>query len=129
MEPIYIRVYTNRIEIRDLHTKKEAIAQRNFSHRRMLIGDFYPAIEAIHIALNNLSINPSAFFCKKRDVVIHPLECTEDGLSKVEIRLFNEVVAAGFNNKYKKFIISAKLTPLIDTEVIELINKSSHDIK
>lgn len=44
-------------------------------------------------------------------MVIHPLERTEDGLSKVEIRLFNEVIAGGLNNKYKKIVISAKLTP------------------
>lgn len=68
----------------------------------MLIGDFYPAIEAVHSALGNLGINLSSFFCKKRNVVIHPLEKIEDGLSKVEIRLFNEVIAGGFNNKYKK---------------------------
>ncbi|EOV7494124.1 hypothetical protein [Proteus mirabilis] len=57
-------------------------------------------------------------------MVIHPLERTEDGLSQVEIRLFNEVIAGGLNNKYKKIVISAKLTPLMDAEVIELINKS-----
>ena len=57
-------------------------------------------------------------------MVIHPLERTEDGLSQVEIRLFNEVIAGGFNHKYKKIVISAKLTPLLDAEVIELINKS-----
>ena len=47
MEPIYIKVYINRIEVRDLHTKKEFSVERHFTHSRMLIGDFYPAIEAI----------------------------------------------------------------------------------
>ncbi|WP_193015688.1 YjaA family stress response protein [Proteus sp. FME41] len=124
MEPIYIKIYTNRIEIRDIHTQKEASVERNFSHSRMLIGDFYPAIEAIHIALKDLGINPSSFFCQKRNVVIHPLEKVEDGLSKVEIRLFNEVIVGGFNRKYKKIVISEKLTPLMDAEVIELIDKA-----
>ncbi|WP_109394654.1 YjaA family stress response protein [Proteus terrae] len=124
MEPIYIKVYKNRIEIRDTHSQKKASVQRDFSHSRMLIGDFYPAIEAIHIALKDLGINPFSLFCKKRNVVIHPLEKIEDGLSKVEIRLFNEIIAGGFNNKYKKIVISAKLTPLMDAEVIELINKA-----
>ena len=124
MEPIYIKVYINRIEIRDLHTQKEFSVERHFTHSRMLIGDFYPAIEAIRTALTQIGINPLSFFCRKRNVVIHPLERTEDGLSQVEIRLFNEVIAGGLNNKYKKIVISAKLTPLMDAEVIELINKS-----
>ena len=123
MEPIYIKVYINRIEVRDLHTKKEFSVERHFTHSRMLIGDFYPAIEAIRTALTQIGINPLSFL-SKRNVVIHPLERTEDGLSQVEIRLFNEVIAGGLNNKYKKIVISAKLTPLMDAEVIELINKS-----
>ncbi|MBI6528540.1 hypothetical protein JEP40_05265 [Proteus vulgaris] len=123
MEPIYIKVYKNRIEIRDIHTQKEASVARNFSHSRMLIGDFYPAVEAIHIALKDHGINPFSLFYKKRNVVIHPLEKIEDGLSKVEIRLFNEIIISGFNRKYKKIVISEKQTPLMDVEVIELINK------
>lgn len=51
MEPIYIKVYKNRIEIRDIHTQKDAAVEHDFSHSRMLIGDFYPAIEAIHQVL------------------------------------------------------------------------------
>lgn len=57
-------------------------------------------------------------------MIIHPLEKTENGLSKVEIRLFNEMIVAGFNRKYKKIVISEKLTPLIDAEVIELIKNT-----
>lgn len=124
MEPIYIKIYKNHIKIRDLHSQKEASVQRDFSHSRMLIGDFYPAIEAIRIALKDLGIHPSSFFCKKRNVIIHPLEKTENGLSKVEIRLFNEMIVAGFNRKYKKIVISEKLTPLINAEVIELIKNT-----
>lgn len=124
MEPIYIKVYKNRIEIRDIHTLKEVSVERNFSHSRMLIGDFYQAIEALSFALKELGINPYSFFYRKRDVVIHPLEQTEGGLSMVENRLFHEVIMSGFNGKYKKIAISEKQHPLIDTEVIELINKS-----
>lgn len=51
MEPIYIKVYKNRIEIRDTHTQKDVAVERDFSHSRMLIRDFYPAIEAIHQVL------------------------------------------------------------------------------
>lgn len=66
MEPIYIKIYKNHIKIRDLHSQKEASVQRDFSHSRMLIGDFYPAIEAIRIALKDLGIHPSSFFVKKK---------------------------------------------------------------
>ncbi|MEQ4924119.1 hypothetical protein [Proteus hauseri] len=62
MEPIYIKAYTNRIEIRDLHTKKEASAQRDFSHSRMLIGDFPPAVDAIIIGIERINIKPTSFF-------------------------------------------------------------------
>ena len=124
MEPIYIKVYTDRLEVRDLHTQEETSVDSKFSHTRMLIGDFFPAIKAIQAALQHIEVKTTSLFCKKRDVVIHPLEKIEDGLSKVEIRLFNEVVAAGFNRKYKKIVISAKLIPLIDAEIIELINKA-----
>lgn len=46
--------------------KKEISVQRDSSHRRMLIGDFHPAIEAIHPALKYLGINPFSLFCKKK---------------------------------------------------------------
>lgn len=90
----------------------------------MLIGDFYPAVEAIIIALESISLKPTSIFFRKRDIVIHPLEIIEGGLSKVEIRLFDEVVFASFNNKIKKIIISEKTTPLSDIEAIELINSA-----
>ncbi|EOV7494123.1 hypothetical protein ACYJEJ_002421 [Proteus mirabilis] len=65
MEPIYIKVYINRIEVRDLHTKKEFSVERHFTHSRMLIGNFYPAIEAIRTALTQIGINPLSFFVEK----------------------------------------------------------------
>ncbi|MEX5485464.1 hypothetical protein IC611_04250 [Proteus mirabilis] len=66
MEPIYIKVYINRIEVRDLHTKKEFSVERHFTHSRMLIGNFYPAIEAIRTALTQIGINPLSFFVEKK---------------------------------------------------------------
>ncbi|MDM3803217.1 hypothetical protein O9500_17860, partial [Proteus mirabilis] len=111
MEPIYIKVYINRIEVRDLHTKKEFSVERHFTHSRMLIGDFYPAIEAIRTALAQIGINPLSFFCRKRNVVIHPLERTEDGLSQVEIRLFNEVIAGGGNDSNLLIVFYVQIMP------------------
>ncbi len=74
--------------------------------------------------LERVNINTTSLFCKKRDVVIHPLEKVEDGLSKVEIRLFKEIITRSFNKKHKKIVISAKLAPLVDAEIIALISKA-----
>lgn len=92
---LYVQIRENRVHVRNIDDARtvERRASPGFSHPRMLIGDFTAAQACLKHALAEAR---GAGFAWTTDVVIHPLENIEGGLSQVEERLFRELaVGAG----------------------------------
>lgn len=94
-KPLYVQVRENQFQVRsisDSRTLKKK-ADQEFSHPRLLVGNFTAAQECLKSLLSEARGSGLAL---STPVVIHPLEKIEGGLSQVEERLFHELaIGAG----------------------------------
>jgi len=88
---VYVRVRRNEFRIRHVEsgvdTTFQAVAP--FSTVRMLIGEFTAAEQAFKAALKNAE--KDRLFRPAPQILMHPLEMIEGGLSQIEERTFLEV--------------------------------------
>ena len=91
---LYVQVRVDRMSIRNTTkgTTAERAAQPPFSHKRSLVGDF-TAAQALLKALVK-EVQQGLVF--NVQMVIHPIERIEGGLSQIEERVFRELgIGAG----------------------------------
>jgi hypothetical protein len=94
--PLYVRVRRNQFRVRNLRSSAEATfdAQLPFTTARLLIGQFQAAENVLRHAVKVMS--KGGIFAMSPQVLIHPLEMVEGGLSDVEARVLKEVaIGAG----------------------------------
>ncbi|MFY9259666.1 MAG: hypothetical protein WAO71_04060 [Gallionella sp.] len=96
LNAVYVKVRRNQFQVRSLKSGVDvtSVAQTPFTTTRLLIGQFAAAESALKAALKQLPQGYLRFFSP--DIVIHPLEMVEGGLSEIEERIIHEVaVGAG----------------------------------
>lgn len=112
----YIRLYVNRIEIKDLVNKKSVLekSQIDFNNQRLLIADFNKAENFINSVFkkNRLSTKNSVG-------IIQQMEMSEGGLSIIEKRILLELFS-GIG--IKEIYIDESLTDLTEKQLIEYKN-------
>jgi len=89
--PVYVRVRRNQLRIRHVESGTETTFQADvpFSTERMLIGEFSAAEHALKSALKQAETG--RYLRMPSQILIHPLEMTDGGLSQIEERAFHEV--------------------------------------
>lgn len=91
---LYLQVRIDRFTVRNVSkgTSLDKVAQPPFSHPRSLIGDFTAAAAT----LKALVAEARQGFSLKTEMLIHPMEQVEGGLTQIEERVFQELcVGAG----------------------------------
>ena len=91
---LYVQVRPDRFAVRNVTkgTSVERTARPSFSHPRSLIGDFTIA----QALLKELVAEAKGGFSLKTEVLLHPLERLEGGLTQIEERVFRELcIGAG----------------------------------
>jgi hypothetical protein len=113
--PLYVRVERNRVHVRHAETGREVtvVASPAFTTTRLLVGEFSAAESNLCAAIQQLVRN--RWWMPSPSVVIHPLEMTEGGLSKVEERIFHELAVAAGAAKVLVWVGA----PLSDQEVMQ----------
>ena len=86
----YVQLSENRVRVRDLDSGRECErrAEPPFSHPRMLVADFSAAEACLKGALRELG---SGGLALKTEVLMHPLERLEGGLTLIETRCLEEL--------------------------------------
>jgi rod shape-determining protein MreB len=93
---LYVQVRKNEFLVRNIDDARSfrKIADPHFSHPRTLLGNFTAAGMSLKSAVTEAL--GKGFFVMKPDIVIHPLEQIEGGLSQIEERAFQEIaIVAG----------------------------------
>ena len=93
---MYVKVRRNQFQVRSLKSGLDvtSVAQTPFTTTRLLIGQFAVAEKALKDALKQVS--KGSFLAVSPDIVIHPLEMVEGGLSEIEERIIHEIaIGAG----------------------------------
>lgn len=94
--PVYVRVRRNQYHLRHIDANTETTFQADapFSTERMLIGNFSAADRALKAALKRAE--SGRLLRMPPQMLIHPLEMVEGGLSQIEERVLREVaIGAG----------------------------------
>ena len=109
---LYVQVRENRFDIRNVDDGRSfhAVASPPFSHPRMLVGDF-TAAEACLKAL--VVETRGSGLVLKTDMLIHPMERLEGGLTQIESRVFEELAAGAGASR----VVVWSGAPLGDAEV------------
>lgn len=90
---VYVKVFSNRFELKHIESGKSEIAVSNesFATERLLVGTFSIAENVLKRAMKQLHQN--RWFSPSPIVVIQPMEKVEKGLSEVEERVLLELAA------------------------------------
>lgn len=89
---LYIKVSKNKLEAKNLTTGgkwETAYPNSPFTTKRLLVGTFSAAEPALAQLVKR--ILPTGLFAKRPQMVIHPTDMVEGGLSEVEERIFKEL--------------------------------------
>lgn len=121
--PVYIKIYTDKIEITNLisgvSVSRSAIEK--FSNERLVVANFQNAEMLVRSVLKEL-LQIKSFLQPSLRMLIHQLEKLEGGLSQVEIRALRDIgeIAGG---RYVKVIEQSRpLNP--QQALLELTNKA-----
>ena len=115
---IYIRVSRDQFHVRDVDSGEESRAGASFTTQRLLVGQFAVGETALKQAFRKLA--GSSIFRLAPDVVIHPVEMVEGGLSEVEERLFHELAIGATGAKRVVVFVGSQLS---DAAVKERLNE------
>jgi rod shape-determining protein MreB and related proteins len=109
---IYVRVTRNLFRVKNLKSGQEAqgVPEAPFSTTRLLVGNFESAQSTLKAALAQVG---SGSFLVSPNVLMHPLEMVEGGLSQIEERIFQELAVGAGAKKVIVFVGPA----LADAEV------------
>lgn len=101
---VYVKVYPNRIWLRDLERGKSLSlsATEEFTTKRLLVGQFLVADQLMRKGMRQL--NEGVFFVVKPVVIIQPMSMCDGGLSQVEERVLQELAAASGARKIKVWV-------------------------
>ena len=89
---LYVRIYVDRIVVKNTSGGASAERTASFSHRRAVVGDFTAAQALLKQLVNEVRQG----FSLSVQVVIHPMERIEGGLSQIEERALRELaIGAG----------------------------------
>ena len=102
-DTIYVKIYINKFTAIHIESNSEITktATKNFTTKRLLVGEFINAEELLKKIKKNLcKINWLSPF---PSVIIHPTTMTEGGLSEVEIKVFRELALSAF--KARKLVV------------------------
>ncbi len=114
---LYVQVRPDRFTVRKVGDGQtiDRMAPQPFSPPRTLLGNFTNA----EFFLKTLVAEVKGRFLLKPDMLVHPLERIDGGLTQIEERAFQELAIGAGAGKVKVWIGAA----LSDTEVIEkLVN-------
>jgi len=123
MSVLYIQVRKNHFTLRDIERRQEISGGGSFSNQRILIADFFLAEKILRDLIQQICPQTwrNTLLRKRSDIVISALEMNEGGLSQVEERILQEVVAGSIRMKYRRLKIHAQITPLSDAAVLAMI--------
>lgn len=118
-EAIYIQVATDRLRIRNVsrHKEIELTANPSFSHPRTLLGNFTVADALLRQGLGQVASRNR--FRLAAQVVLHPLENIEGGLTQIEERAFQELVLGAGAGQVRIWIGPA----LSDAQVLQQLGR------
>ena len=87
---MYVQVRENQFTVRNIECPpgEQQLGRANFSHPRLLVGDFTLAEKCLK---DTVAAARGKGFALSTGIVIHPLEKTEGGLTQVEERIFQEL--------------------------------------
>lgn len=88
---LYVRVYRNRMLIRELQAQREQDVHAAFSTERLLVGQFNDARVALRQAIKLML--RGKWMSMAPTILVQPMEMLEGGLSQVEERIFHELGA------------------------------------
>jgi rod shape-determining protein MreB len=116
---LYVQVRENRFDIRNVGDGRSyhATASPPFSHPRMLVGDF-TAAEACLKSLADQSRGSG--FAFKTEMLMHPMERLEGGLTQIESRVFRELALGAGASKVAVWVGA----PLGDADVVAKLKDS-----
>lgn len=118
---IYIKIYENKLVAKNLSTNgiwESIYPEADFTTERLLVGNFSEADKALTKLVKN--ILEKGIISKTPQLIIHPLEKVEGGLSQVEERIFIELGRGAGAQKITLHIGSE----LSDSEAIQLISNA-----
>jgi rod shape-determining protein MreB and related proteins len=95
-DDLYVRISRDLVRAKNVKSGKEAqvAPQAPFSTKRLLVGTFEPAQHALRLALRQ--VLGGGLFTISPNVLVHPLELVEGGLSQIEERVLRELaIGAG----------------------------------
>jgi rod shape-determining protein MreB and related proteins len=88
---IYVRISRDLVRVKNVKSGQEAqvAPEVPFSSKRLLVGTFEPAQQALRSALRQ--VLGGGLFALSPNVLMHPLELVEGGLSQIEERVLREL--------------------------------------
>jgi hypothetical protein len=106
---VYVRIRPNRFLLRHVESGREATvdATEPFSTRRLLVGEYGPAVDALEKGMTELRLGNR--YLAAPVAIMHPLEMVDGGLSGVEYRILFEI-AVGAGAKRAKVWVGEELT-------------------
>lgn len=106
---VYVRVQPNRFLLRHIESGRVAAidAHEPFTTRRILVGEYGPAVDALRRGFRELSLGIP--YLSDPVVVMHPIAMVDGGLSGVEYRILFEV-AEGAGAKRAAVWVGAELS-------------------
>lgn len=89
---VKVEVYKDRLVISHNGSAKSFTPESKFTTNRLLVGNFFPAVECLKRGLREIGV--LGFFNLSKPMLdIYPMEMTEGGLSEVEVRVLREVAS------------------------------------
>lgn len=87
--PLYVQIFRNKLVIQLPSEGKTLVKEGAFSHPRMLVGDFEAAESLLKSGLQE--IHTGSFLAPRPQVILHPKELLEGGLTMIEQRVLLEM--------------------------------------
>jgi rod shape-determining protein MreB len=108
-------VQPNRLLLRHIQSTRTAVvdAQEAFTTRRILVGEYQPAVDALSRGFKELNLGIP--YLTDPTAVMHPLSMVDGGLSGVEYRILFEI-AEGAGAKRATVWVGAELS---DDQVLQ----------
>jgi rod shape-determining protein MreB len=88
----YVQVFKNKLVFQVPADHTLLVFEANFSHPRMLVGDYAVAQQLMTLAMKQAY--PTVLFPATPRVVMHPKEVLEGGFTEIEVRVLKEMALA-----------------------------------
>lgn len=101
---VYVKVWKNRLWARHIENalSGEVTVTKPFTTTRLLVGEFSVAEAALKALV--IRVSKTGLFSISPEVLIHPMEMVENGLSEVEERAFLELAYGSGARKAKVYV-------------------------